>query len=222
MKLSSKGFSAVESLLVLIIILLISFIGYYVWHTNQTVDKVNKQAVSELHPTVTKRPACSGSNYQGVTYAAPHNWYSFCVPNGWKVYYNNGQTGSSVISEPADMIYRAKVKPFIAATGGKDGAFPFGVFYNDNDSDGNSSGRLAGYTATGTVQAQGVTGTAYYHLTGVNDSVGAGLADLTPGTKQYVYDFHKGKADLGIQYLIEPGDKDQTALIQALVQTVKM
>jgi len=37
-KLSHKGFSAVEGLLILIIVLLLGFIGYYVYHTNQTAS----------------------------------------------------------------------------------------------------------------------------------------------------------------------------------------
>jgi hypothetical protein len=35
-----KGFSTVEGLLVVIIVLLIGFIGYYVWHSNRQTDKV--------------------------------------------------------------------------------------------------------------------------------------------------------------------------------------
>jgi hypothetical protein len=47
-KLNQKGFSAIEGLLIIIVILMIGFIGYYVWHTqkdaNKTLDTATKSA----------------------------------------------------------------------------------------------------------------------------------------------------------------------------------
>lgn len=40
-QLNSKGFSLVEGLLIIIAISLVSFVGYYVWHSQQEVSKVS-------------------------------------------------------------------------------------------------------------------------------------------------------------------------------------
>lgn len=52
-KLNQKGFSAVEGLLIVIIVLLVGFIGYYVWHTqkntNDTLNSASK--VPQSSPT---------------------------------------------------------------------------------------------------------------------------------------------------------------------------
>jgi Tfp pilus assembly protein PilW len=64
MKRNQKGFSAVEGLLIVIIIGMLGGVGYYVWHANRqannTLDTAAK--VSQNAPTVTSKTQNKGAN----------------------------------------------------------------------------------------------------------------------------------------------------------------
>jgi len=57
-KLNQKGFAAVETLLIVVIVGLLAGVGYYVWHTNQqtkaTLDAASK--VAQSSPAKTTKP----------------------------------------------------------------------------------------------------------------------------------------------------------------------
>lgn len=59
-KINQKGFAVVESLLVIVILVLVGFVGYYVWHSNQqtkaTLDAASKSATSSPSKIVAKAP----------------------------------------------------------------------------------------------------------------------------------------------------------------------
>lgn len=59
------GFSAVEGLLVLIIVLLVGFIGYYVWHTNKQANSSYNSAskVAESTPATKKSTPAPATDY---------------------------------------------------------------------------------------------------------------------------------------------------------------
>lgn len=70
MKRGQKGFSTVEGLLVLIIILLIGFIGYYVYHTSKNANATYNSAAqtSASSPTVAAQPkTLDGATKQAQT-----------------------------------------------------------------------------------------------------------------------------------------------------------
>jgi len=58
---SQKGFALIESLLIILILVIVAFAGYYVWHTQQNTDKVNsdtlKAGQSAQVPTASSKNA---------------------------------------------------------------------------------------------------------------------------------------------------------------------
>jgi hypothetical protein len=76
-----SGFSSIEGLLIVIIVLLVGFIGYYVWHTqkgaDETLNSAAKSAQSSPRPSVSKK-AVSG---QQITLNG--GLVSFTIPKSW-------------------------------------------------------------------------------------------------------------------------------------------
>ena len=70
-KINQKGFSAVEGLLVIIIVLLIGFIGYYVWHTQKQTNKTYNSSANAAQPS-TKNP--SPKKASPATYMTIKEW----------------------------------------------------------------------------------------------------------------------------------------------------
>jgi hypothetical protein len=65
------GFSSVEILLSLIIIVLITFTGYYIYHTQKTTDAINKNistAASATLPKSTKKPSSIATTTEKTDY----------------------------------------------------------------------------------------------------------------------------------------------------------
>ncbi len=79
-KLNSKGFSAVEGLLILIIVGMIAGVGWYVWHSKNVANSSYNNAASTSTTTNTSNKQ-SDSKYQSKLYPS----LSFTVPDGWKV-----------------------------------------------------------------------------------------------------------------------------------------
>lgn len=59
---NQKGFAHLESLLILIVVLLIAFIGWFVWHTKQQADKSLDSASSANFGSISKKKNAAASN----------------------------------------------------------------------------------------------------------------------------------------------------------------
>jgi Tfp pilus assembly protein PilE len=91
---NQAGFSAVEVGLIVIIIAILAFVGYYVWHTKQSVDKsltannssASTQQSSKTNPTSTT-PADPYAGWQStsgavISFKYPADWFAHnsCAP----------------------------------------------------------------------------------------------------------------------------------------------
>lgn len=88
MKENQKGFGVVEGLLILVIVGLIGFTGWYVWHIKQNTDKINNKAAAVAASTAaqsTKKTATTTTNpyagwntatikYEQISYKYPSTW----------------------------------------------------------------------------------------------------------------------------------------------------
>lgn len=65
---TQKGFGLVESLLVIIALSLVVFVGYYVWNTQKNVDKTSKDAVtaSQTNPATNSTSSTKNSSAETV------------------------------------------------------------------------------------------------------------------------------------------------------------
>lgn len=80
MKNNQKGFSTVETLLILIIVGLIGFIGWYIWDSKKEADSSPSAAVQ-----VTKTSSSSAKNNLNKTYTDSKDKTQFNYPSSWKL-----------------------------------------------------------------------------------------------------------------------------------------
>src|SRR5262249_49513554 len=81
---TSTGFSAVEGLLVLVIVGLVSLVGWYVWHAKNTTIKTYDQASSSaLSVANTKQQTYIASSWE--SYEVQAYGIRFKYPKGWTV-----------------------------------------------------------------------------------------------------------------------------------------
>ncbi len=52
---NQKGFTVVEGVLILIIVAMLGFTGWFVWHSQQNTDKINSQAAKNSQPVTTDK-----------------------------------------------------------------------------------------------------------------------------------------------------------------------
>lgn len=124
MKRGQKGFTVVETLLVLILLAIIGFTGYYVYHTRNSADS----SYNNIEST-TSLQANHSSDWQTYTgkvsdqaqnpaVQADQIAYSFKYPSSWKFYpigtesTVSGQTGSNSFQEIAPSLESDKAIAF--------------------------------------------------------------------------------------------------------------
>jgi hypothetical protein len=99
---NQSGFSAVETVLILVILGILGFTGYFVWHAKQNVDK-NLTSTNSTTPTYKKQTKTSTSQTtdqkttSSVTLSRQD--YSFTAPAGWK--YATSHAGLGDVYEDA-------------------------------------------------------------------------------------------------------------------------
>jgi predicted negative regulator of RcsB-dependent stress response len=95
MKKNEKGFSAVEGVLILVILALIGFVGWYVWHSKNNTDKSLNAAANTTIATTAKKQnttisTTTSDTYEGwKTYTDKSSTYSFKYPANWTVNFIN-------------------------------------------------------------------------------------------------------------------------------------
>lgn len=90
---NQNGFSLVESLLVLIAVALVVFVGYYVWHTQKTANQTYTSAskVAQNSPAKVNKKSNSSSTttdpYIGwKSYTDTANTYTVRYPSSWNTF----------------------------------------------------------------------------------------------------------------------------------------
>lgn len=83
MKTNQKGFSAIEGILVLVIVGLIGFVGWYVWQSNKTMSDVTSDVTGKASSQSTAEP--DEQKYVGKRYTSSMGAFSMELLNGWTV-----------------------------------------------------------------------------------------------------------------------------------------
>lgn len=76
---NSQGFSAVEALLILVVVGILGFTGWFVYHSKQAADK-SLTTTNSTVPTYKKR---TSTNTKATTTLSKQNGYSFSYPSAW-------------------------------------------------------------------------------------------------------------------------------------------
>jgi hypothetical protein len=104
---NETGFSAIEAILILVIIALLVFVGWFVWHSKQTANKTLASATQAT--TVSKQQAKTGSTSSTKATTDPYaGWLSLCstsgdlcvkYPSDWKLSQSQAQTQTQSVAE---------------------------------------------------------------------------------------------------------------------------
>jgi len=226
---NQTGFAAIEAVLILVVVAILGFTGWFVWHAKQSTDKSldaanNSEQASisiKKKPTVSKPQARKDGDpcdledgSKGAVLNVHSNAFSICQPNGWTLLHTEIE---GAFFAPYDSIqYKADQKPALKAVGGSDNNYEFSV----SDIQGDQS---HGFTLQKTRKtASGLPLSVYYHATEANDPVGAGIGYLPQRTKQYLYVIPKDSDTLvQITYHVMPEQDENHTLFEAVAASVQ-
>jgi hypothetical protein len=87
---NQKGFSAIEFVLIVIIITIVAFVGWFVWHSKQTADK-NLTITNSATPIIKKQTKATNLYAGWKSYCDTIHYYCFKYPSNWQLT-TNGQS----------------------------------------------------------------------------------------------------------------------------------
>ncbi len=100
-----NGFALIESLLIILILVIIGFGGYYVWNTQKNVDETSKDATSASQSTTSSPTAVGKKMTLGtdVSLETPSNWQTATLASICNGTDNPVQCTDSIETAPADV-----------------------------------------------------------------------------------------------------------------------
>ncbi len=223
--LRTHGFALTSLLLILVVAGAIIGTGWYVLKTNNATTHTLADAGKAEKGLHTKSSSsCElSSGKKGTALVIGQRAFTICAPNGWTLYKSVG-TDSLYYAGADNIAYDgATASKVVQVEGGKDGPLPLSIWATTSDVFGPD--QTKGFTLFSDVKGDRTIGNLvldrYYHPTGKNDSVGAGVSYLPENTKQYLDVIHKKNDVLVIAYNVEPHDIDQISLINQVAASAK-
>ena len=226
---NQKGFNAVEGMLVLLVIGILSFTSWFVWNAQQNKsdtskhDSTNDTALKNEEPDVVTidGPECDlNSVIKGRTYNSKFG-YSVCIPNSWELgtagaapgeryeSFLAGNFGDGWITVPSSK------SPLIYQSGGKGGPFPFIMTYEANNPENID---MLG-TKVADFQAQNTSGSMYESHEELGDIYSPDDPTKKAAVKSYL--FTKGTAMLTISSTNIDNKNKNVNLIEDIAKTVE-
>lgn len=231
---AQSGFALVEFLLGVVALAGVAFTAWYIIQANnKTMDTYaaandsSNQVIPKTSLNDNKSETCkvASSSMTGSYQVIAKGGFEFCLPNGWVLSYVDSP--GSYFASAEDIIYNPNQKPAFRSTGGSDKNYPFVMQYELSPDYDRSI--LSGYSkipAPTLSDGDNLKVSAYYHMTGKDDVVGAGIDYLPEGTKQYLYVIETTDQSLGailqVSYHITPGQTDNLAAVQGVVSSVRL
>jgi hypothetical protein len=225
----SQGFAAIETILILVVLGILGFTGWFVWHAKQNTDKSLDAASNSQQVKIGTKKKISGTKSQerkdgdpceledgskGAILTVHKNAFSICQPDGWTLLHTEIE---GAFFAPYDSIqYEAGQKPAVKAVGGSDNNYEFSISDIQGD-------HPSGFTLQNTRKTEsGLPLSVYYHATEADDPVGAGIGYLPPRTKQFVYAIPVDSDTLvQITYHVMPEQDDNNKLVEAVAASVQ-
>jgi hypothetical protein len=216
---NQKGFSAIEGLLIFIIVGIIAGVGWYVWDSNKKTDEtLNNTGNSRVIPT--QKKVVEENKDESVSWPrieSGKKTFSVQIPNGWGEVIRALDSESLFITGVKQPLFNkdAEVKVTNLEASGGDSPRVFEVFVNDNVADPRGTpaafniGSLAGKK---------------YVYEALKDGE-PGLGQEHKGDKYYEYRFElKDNKKLLIWYNVYAAsdNNDQSATVDKIVKSIKL
>jgi antitoxin component HigA of HigAB toxin-antitoxin module len=213
-KLYQKGFSALEVVLIIVIVGLLAGVGYFVYksknETNKSLDNTSSN-VSHLQEKA-KEDKQATEEDSWLLFTSEKKTYSIRVPDGFKAI---SHYGNLYVMTDENLTYKKGTKATVQTVneGGWDGAVPFALYYPEQNADQ----IVREGTQQGTIKTnQGLTAAKYiYNQTTEPEGPG-----YQKGDKAYLYYFDKDGKYIQISYVVSSGDTDQHELIERQIKTL--
>lgn len=214
------GFGAIEMLLSLIIVVMITFIGYYIYNTQKKTDETYaavNHSLSTTKPAVkTKTSVSSPLSKDWYEYTAPDSSYSIRLADGWQL--TRYLKSSALYALGSSLAPKNAVKAVVTeVNGGKDG-LAAGLTYNFIDTDKYID--VTDYTKLSDFKTSaGLTVSAYTKSASAADTNYIG--GLEKGGVYYQYVVKKSATKIfTATYGVNPGETDYHATIEASLKTL--
>ena len=214
------GFSAVEILLSLIAITLITFVGFYVYHTQQAANATYSAASKSAQITVA-HPKKSVETVQevGTLYEAPSGKYSIKLQDGWKftryqesdlIVSNNNNNLKPIAGQKADVLQ---------VEGGKDGSAEGLAINFVTDESGYS---LAEYKLVDTTKTNSGLTVKTYKYTQMSDVFAMGALDKGGTYYRFVVTKLGTTGAVHVDYGVNTGQTDYSTDVLTAVKTITL
>lgn len=217
MKKNQKGFSAVEILIVLAVLLIVGGGGYFVWsraNTNkETPDTASNTQVESEEPTSQENEQVD-ETASWLLYASKNNEYKIRLADGLTFLKVDDESPHLTIYTDS-LTTKAGTKATVEEQqGGRDGVIGMYVNYfaNGTETKGFGDKQTSFKTNTG----QNVDKYLYLQET---EPEGIGL---DKGGKEYTYYISSDSADLTVTYGIAPDGTEDVELVEKMVKTVEL
>ncbi len=213
MKIYKNGFTLVEAIIIIILICMVSFAGWFVLN-NQSGEETS---TTETTDKVANSESCDTKFEDQKSWkkvVSSEQSFSMCVAGGWTLASDTGSELFQVlapftISNTQDSIIEEKT------TGGGDGSFDqFTIFKAENHYQGWTDEN--NYTVSGFTLNDGTEGSRYYTKWGV---VGDGIGPVQE-EEDYEYLFDKNGKYIHAIYTIMPGTSNELNSVEKVLKTL--
>lgn len=209
-KLGQRGFSAVEGVLIFVIVALVGGVGYYVYvqkNSDENTKPTNNTSIK------TEEKECSGNN---KIVSSKDNEFSICVPGGWTLV-NDTEINSMRVSPPFDIDENKQPVIKNDVSGGSDGTRDqFVIFTADTSYQGWTDKTAEKSTFK---LNDGTKGTVYFMLHTKDSGEGPGPVK---GEYDYEYLFEKNGKYVHAVYTVMPGTETKVDIVESVLKTLQI
>jgi hypothetical protein len=214
MKNNQKGFSAVEGLLILVIVGLIGFIGWYVWDKKQDDKKASDTPqTTQQSGEAEQRPAEETANW--LSYQPTDKEFAVKLADGWELEQRAGGSTELFSNNNDQLALAAGKKAAVKVTSGPVEFYDATLFMKLEA----STVPTTEYPVTETFQtASGLTVQEQYYLDPGNVSPG----NFPKDTKIYNYFVTHKNRTFVVNYRVKPGQTDHHETVEKVIKTLEL
>lgn len=208
-----SGFTLVEALLIILILVVVSFAGYYVWDRQDSKEDAKKPTKTT---SANNSKADKGSVNNWFAFTPQNDEYTILLPDGWKFDYNQQESGSILYSPTNRMIDSTDVRAVVASSAG---GYGMGTgFWLQAAAKQDAATTNIGMD--GEKMPSLKTGEGKEVLVSFRENTEEGNMSYEVGAKIYSYSIDYGDRVITAQYSFNPGNKDQRATVEKSIETL--